>query len=73
MIPENAEEDLVAVSDVASVRAVSNAKVDATAAARESLVAFKFGGSSLLGADRMLHAAGLVRPVAPRMQLAANV
>src|SRR5260370_16595783 len=26
-----------------------------------NLVAFKFGGSSLLGADRMLHAAGLVR------------
>jgi len=25
------------------------------------IVAFKFGGSSLLGADRMLHAAGLVR------------
>ena len=30
------------------------------APARETL-AFKFGGSSLLGADRMLHAAGLVR------------
>jgi len=73
MIPENAEEDLVAVSDVASVRAVSNAKVDATAAARESLVAFKFGGSSLLGADRMLHAAGLVRPVAQRMQVVVVV
>jgi aspartokinase/homoserine dehydrogenase 1 len=26
-----------------------------------NIVAFKFGGSSLLGADRMLHAAGLVR------------
>jgi aspartate kinase len=26
-----------------------------------NVVAFKFGGSSLLGADRMLHAAGLVR------------
>ena len=25
------------------------------------MVAFKFGGSSLLGAERMLHAAGLVR------------
>src|SRR5437763_9895483 len=29
-----------------------------------STVAFKFGGSSLLGAERMRHAAGLVRPVA---------
>ena len=28
---------------------------------RQNAVAFKFGGSSLLGADRMLHAAGLVR------------
>src|SRR5437899_3022429 len=26
-----------------------------------NVVAFKFGGSSLFGADRMLHAAGLVR------------
>jgi aspartokinase/homoserine dehydrogenase 1 len=30
-----------------------------------NVVAFKFGGSSLLGADRMLHAAGLVRAAAP--------
>jgi len=28
-----------------------------------NILAFKFGGSSLLGADRMLHAAGLVRTV----------
>jgi len=28
---------------------------------RRNVVAFKFGGSSLLGADRMFHAAGLVR------------
>jgi len=31
---------------------------------RCNAVAFKFGGSSLLGADRMLHAAGLVRVAA---------
>lgn len=30
----------------------------------QAVVAFKFGGTSLLGAKRMLHAAGLVRPVA---------
>jgi len=30
-----------------------------------NVVAFKFGGSSLLGADRMLHAAGLVRAATP--------
>ena len=61
MIPENAEEDLVAVSDLADVRAVSTTEVDATTAARESLVAFKFGGSSLLGAGSSwppVHAGG---------------
>jgi aspartate kinase len=73
MIPENAEEDLVAVVNAASVRAVSNSELDATAAARESLVAFKFGGSSLLGAKRMLYAAGLVRPVAQQMQVVVVV
>jgi aspartate kinase len=73
MIPENAEEDLVAVVNAASVRAVSNSELDATAAARESLVAFKFGGSSLLGAKRMLHAAGLVRPVAQETQVVVVV
>ena len=73
MIPENAEDDLVAVSDIADVRAASNAKANATAAARESLVAFKFGGSSLLGAERMLHAASLVRPVAQQMQVVVVV
>jgi aspartokinase/homoserine dehydrogenase 1 len=40
---------------------------------RESLVAFKFGGSSLLGAERMLHAAGLVRPVARASQVVVIV
>ena len=72
MIPENAEDDLVAVGDVAGVCAVSTA-VDATASTRDSLVAFKFGGSSLLGAERMLHAASLVRPAAQRMQVVVVV
>ena len=31
---------------------------------RQGIVAFKFGGTSLLGAERMLHAAELVKPVA---------
>jgi len=31
---------------------------------RRNILAFKFGGSSLLGAERMLHAAGLVRAAA---------
>ena len=37
------------------------------------IVAFKFGGSSLLGADRMLHAAGLVRSAARSSNVAVVV
>jgi aspartate kinase len=37
--------------------------------ARHEVVAFKFGGTSLLGAKRMLHAASLVRPVAESSQV----
>jgi aspartate kinase len=73
MIPENVEEDLVAVGEVATVRAASNAEAGSTASVRESLVAFKFGGSSLLGAERMLHSAALVRPAAQRMQVVVVV
>jgi aspartate kinase len=36
----------------------------AEASARQNVVALKFGGSSLLGAERMLHAAGLVHAAA---------
>jgi bifunctional aspartokinase / homoserine dehydrogenase 1 len=45
----------------------------ATPSRRESTVAFKFGGTSLLGAKRMLHAAGLVRPVAQASQVVVVV
>jgi bifunctional aspartokinase / homoserine dehydrogenase 1 len=40
---------------------------------RSGLVAFKFGGSSLLGARRMLHAAGIVRPVAQSSRVVVTV
>jgi aspartate kinase len=40
---------------------------------REAVVALKFGGTSLLGAERMLHAAGLVRPVAEASQVVVVV
>src|SRR5215472_16058029 len=40
---------------------------------RASVVAFKFGGSSLLGAERMLRAAELVRPRAERSQVVVIV
>jgi aspartate kinase len=38
-----------------------------------NVVAFKFGGSSLLGADRMLHAASLVRAAAQKVSVTVVV
>ena len=73
MIPENVEDDLLAEPRAASVWTFSNAPTGSYSTARESLVAFKFGGTSLLGAERMLHAAGLVRPVAQLMQVVVVV
>jgi aspartokinase/homoserine dehydrogenase 1 len=74
MIPEQVEEDLLIERNSAVVRAVANNGVASSpCAVRESLVTFKFGGSSLLGAKRMLHAAGLVRPAAQRMQVVVVV
>jgi len=72
MIPENAEE-LLDVVDFARGRRVISESADAPPADRQPVVAFKFGGSSLLGADRMLHAAGLVRPVSRQMQVVVVV
>jgi aspartate kinase len=73
MTPENAEEELLAERPLAGARAgTQDARADSPAV-RESLVAFKFGGSSLLGAERMLHAARLVRPAAQWMQVVVVV
>jgi len=69
MIPENAEDDLLAERRATGVWTFSDAATGSYSTARESLVAFKFGGTSLLGAERMLHAAGLVRPVAQLMRV----
>lgn len=73
MIPENAEEDLVSAGDVAREHVARGANVGSVRADRESVVAFKFGGSSLLGAKRMLHAASLVHPASRRMQVVVVV
>ncbi|MGA2300711.1 MAG: hypothetical protein ABSG77_08450 [Candidatus Acidiferrum sp.] len=68
MCPEQQEVSLAAGDHLAPPKA--NARfprdVTATAATRcpERGIAFKFGGSSLLGADRILHAAALVRAAA---------
>src|ERR1700674_3608920 len=73
MIPENAEEELLAGRHLAGARAGTQDARAESPAVRESLVAFKFGGSSLLGAERMLHAAGLVRPATQLMQVGVVV
>src|SRR5207244_2443860 len=44
-----------------------------TAESRQNIVAFKFGGTSLLGAERMLHAARLVKQAAPMSRVVVVV
>jgi bifunctional aspartokinase / homoserine dehydrogenase 1 len=53
MSPEQVEVEAAAESDLVHAQPLSR-----------NVVAFKFGGTSLLGAKRMLHAAGLVRAAA---------
>jgi len=63
MNPENVQEDAVAEAGPAALhRDVQFA--GGIAQRPRNLLAFKFGGSSLLGAERMLHAASLVRDAA---------
>ncbi len=63
MPPENVQEEAAKEIDPLPSCVLGETR-PATPLRRESLVVFKFGGSSLLGAERMLHAAQLVRPVA---------
>ena len=78
MSSENVQAEVAAESDLAArlSQAVdllrSREPVDPLCG-RQSIVAFKFGGTSLLGAERMLHAAGLVRPVAQASQVVVVV
>jgi len=60
MSTEYAQENLEAEASKAGHFAVVTAS-DSPASSRQNVVALKFGGSSLLGAERLLHAAGLVR------------
>jgi aspartate kinase len=69
MSPENVQEAAVPESNLA----LRPGEDVGSARARESVVACKFGGSSLLGADRMLHAAGLVRSIAEASQVVVVV
>jgi bifunctional aspartokinase / homoserine dehydrogenase 1 len=69
---ENVQEDVAGESDPAALRVGRSGAahkevthcVGGENKQSRNIVAFKFGGSSLLGADRMLHAAGLVRDAA---------
>ena len=77
MSPENAQEDL---AGEAFARETAEAGRFAATRNKEQLeeqerriVAFKFGGSSLLGAKRMLHAVGLVRSAAATHRVAVVV
>ncbi len=60
MSPENVQEESAGEPSPAALRIGSGEACHQ----RRNVVAFKFGGSSLLGAERMLHAAGLVRDAA---------
>jgi aspartokinase/homoserine dehydrogenase 1 len=78
MPPENVQDEAPNVIDVmidVIPGAVANdpSLANPTSLSRESLVAFKFGGTSLLGAQRLLHAAGLVRSAARQMQVVVVV
>jgi len=69
---KNAQEDSVAErSPAASHHRVPSA--GGVSKFNRNVVAFKFGGSSLLGADRMLHAAGLVRAATQSSNVAVVV
>jgi bifunctional aspartokinase / homoserine dehydrogenase 1 len=62
MTPEYLQEEMAADSCLVKRFALANNNTRETS--NHSVVALKFGGTSLLGAERMLHAAGLVRAAA---------
>jgi bifunctional aspartokinase / homoserine dehydrogenase 1 len=72
MPPEDVQEEAAKEIDPLPSSVLGETR-PATPLRRESLVVFKFGGSSLLGAERMLHAADLVRPVAELMHVVVVV
>ena len=62
MCPGNVQEESAAEASPAALQDRAHGAGGVNKQLR-NILAFKFGGSSLLGADRMLHAAGLVRTV----------
>ncbi len=72
MSSENVQAEAVAEGDLSPQPGRVRHPIEANCA-RQGIIAFKFGGTSLLGAERMLHAAGLVRPVAQSSQVVVVV
>lgn len=65
MSPQNQQEERPAQPIAPFRRVPAGMQFSKTSApGKEEVLAFKFGGTSLLGAERMLHAAGLVRAAA---------
>jgi aspartate kinase len=62
MSPEHVQENREAEDHLAESFGVTRSALKSSP--RENVVALKFGGSSLMGAERMLHAAGLVQAAA---------
>jgi len=62
MSPEHVQEEVAAEGSLVDRFALAESETPKRL--RQSVVALKFGGTSLLGADRMLHAASLVRAAA---------
>ena len=67
MSPEHVQENAEAEAHLAESFVVAASATQTSP--RQSVVALKFGGTSLLGADRMLHAAGLVRAAAQNAEV----
>jgi aspartokinase/homoserine dehydrogenase 1 len=63
MHPGNVQEESAAEASPAALREQAH-RAGGENKQHRNLLAFKFGGSSLLGAERMVHAAGLVRSAA---------
>jgi aspartate kinase len=76
MSPENVQAEVPAEGDLRSQLGDSvevNSERGSTKSNRTEIVAFKFGGTSLLGTKRMVHAASLVHPVAQSSQVVVVV
>jgi bifunctional aspartokinase / homoserine dehydrogenase 1 len=74
MSPENVREEVAPEPDLVRQLGLTDAGLtESHSHTHDRLIAFKFGGSSLLGAERMLHAASLVRPVAEASQVVVVV